>query len=433
MAKKNDASLTYREAILMVLKELDHPIPFDELVERVLVLHPSTAKDPAKVVRDAMWELSGVAFIWLDSKKTVAPLHVAMPGVRFRWTLTREEIKHAALFVFLALSGYLSGVGRRMEECVEFEDERGRTIPMRLRPVKVRVVAPPFGATTEVVPGLDLRAWMKRHRARRDDHILFTIMEWRDDYRRFRMEYESQSQARRKNQIIKEQDQRLADTLFQLLESSRDERLFSREAIPTAHVLLDGPRDYPGHHWKVVIEQDPRMREDFGDIVYAERRTFLDNLLGRPPSPSIKPPDPKEKNRVYRFKAYLRYRKGLWRRIEVRGDQSMEEFDRELRLAFDHDTWDHLSGFWKRIRRGNTKRFREVEIGTIYPDSPNEEKAINQIQVGQLGLQPGDALLYVYDFGDWIEHILELEAIEPVEKGATYPRVIERSRTRKRR
>ncbi len=41
-----------------------------------------------------------------------------------------------------------------------------------------------------------------------------------------------------------------------------------------------------------------------------------------------------------------------------------------------------------------------------------------------LGLKPGDALKYVYDFGGWSEHRLTLEEVAAPETGATYPRIV---------
>ncbi len=42
-------------------------------------------------------------------------------------------------------------------------------------------------------------------------------------------------------------------------------------------------------------------------------------------------------------------------------------------------------------------------------------------------LQVGDQLKYVYDFGDWIEHTLELQSISNPEKGVRYPREVARN------
>lgn len=47
--------------------------------------------------------------------------------------------------------------------------------------------------------------------------------------------------------------------------------------------------------------------------------------------------------------------------------QTLAEFDAVLREAFEHDVFDHLGGFWKLVRRGQTKRCREIELGTVDP------------------------------------------------------------------
>ncbi len=44
--------------------------------------------------------------------------------------------------------------------------------------------------------------------------------------------------------------------------------------------------------------------------------------------------------------------------------------------------------------------------------------------IAELELQPGDALKYVYDFGDWIEHRLILEEIFEPQAKAIYPRIV---------
>ena len=43
------------------------------------------------------------------------------------------------------------------------------------------------------------------------------------------------------------------------------------------------------------------------------------------------------------FKAAFEYQEGLWHRIEIEGGQTLADFDGNMRVAFDHDTLDHLS------------------------------------------------------------------------------------------
>ena len=61
------------------------------------------------------------------------------------------------------------------------------------------------------------------------------------------------------------------------------------------------------------------------------------------------------------------------------------------------------------VRRGQTGRFREIELGNI---DPLGEGNGADIRIAGLGLQVGDRLKYVYDFGDWIEHEIIVEKIE---------------------
>jgi hypothetical protein len=88
-----------------------------------------------------------------------------------------------------------------------------------------------------------------------------------------------------------------------------------------------------------------------------------------------------------------------------------------------------LSGFWKRIRRGSGQRFREVQLGTIDPWGEGDSAAQH---LAELTLKPGDQLKYVYDFGDWIEHLVTLEATAEPEAGETYPRVVDQNKIRYR-
>ena len=98
--------------------------------------------------------------------------------------------------------------------------------------------------------------------------------------------------------------------------------------------------------------------------------------------------------RVYRFKVALKLRRSLWRRIEVKGDQTLGDLDSIIREAFKHDAWDHLSMFF----RGRV--WRSEGLGEI---NPFEEGDGEKRRIDGLGLSKGDKMEYVYDFGDDIE------------------------------
>jgi hypothetical protein len=119
---------------------------------------------------------------------------------------------------------------------------------------------------------------------------------------------------------------------------------------------------------------------------------------------------------VYHFKVQIKRRKGQWRRIEILSTQTLADLDAMIRQGFDHDPMDHLGGFW--IPGG--RRQQDIDLATIYPFGGGENA---DMPIGALGIAEGDKLKYVYDFGDWIEHILTLEAVTEPERNVEYPRL----------
>ena len=123
--------------------------------------------------------------------------------------------------------------------------------------------------------------------------------------------------------------------------------------------------------------------------------------------------------RVYRFKIALKQRRRLWRRIEIRGDQTLGDLDRAIREAFKHELWDHLSMFY----RGRV--WRSEGLGEI---NPFEVGGGAKKRIDGLGLLEGDKMEYVYDFGDDIQHIVTLERIMELDENSDYPRVVSQNK-----
>ncbi len=418
---------TFDEAIEMALSEVNEPIEISAFVNRVLEIRPSSAKRPSSSVRTKMREYrAGKSLVFLD-KETIVPLRVAIPGIRFRIPLSRLEVNRRALIIDPSFSGWI----RHSDDPETFEliDQEGQQIPTRVVSVKQNVVSIPGDSHTQS-RAFDLSHWSSASKMLRNDSILVTFENW--EPKRFRLELEPQKKRRRNHEEIARKNQELADILFDMLESSAGETIYIYAAILTAHIRLSDPSGYPGDHWINVIEQDPRMKFGgwSGDITYAESRNMFESMLmdGKPSAMEQKFTS-EQGNQVYSFKAALKYRKGLWRLIEIQGKQTLEDFDTVLRGAFNHDTSDHLSGFWKSIRRGKGNRYREIDLGSI---NPFEGGGAADLTVAGLGLQVGDKLKYVYDFGDWVEHEITLEMVEPPQAGTKYPLISEQNKPRYR-
>jgi hypothetical protein len=210
--------------------------------------------------------------------------------------------------------------------------------------------------------------------------------------------------------------------------------LMLRTAIPTAYARLPEKMICSPNSVGQIIAQDDRMVYDGWHIVYADsqpsllERIMADELgISTVPAPIKFSAD--EGQQIYRFKIALKYRKGLWRKIEIQGEQTMAEFNNIIMNAFNYD-WDHMGGFWKLVpRRTGSKRtrYREVDIGSV---NPLREGDGADNPIAGLELSVGDRLKYVYDFGDWIEHEITLEAIEKPQTDLEYPRITAQNKPR---
>lgn len=126
---------------------------------------------------------------------------------------------------------------------------------------------------------------------------------------------------------------------------------------------------------------------------------------------------------VYRFKVALKDQKRLWRRIEVKGAQTLGDLDRIIREAFKHDVWDHLSEFF----RGRV--WRSEGLGEIQPGGGGSG---DRKRIDRLGLSEGDKMEYVYDFGEDVLHIITLERVVEVDEAAKYPRIVSQNKPKYR-
>lgn len=411
--------ITLEQAVRQVMAELDGPTPVTEVIQRVLAIHPSAAKQPEKLVRTHISQHWHKEWVYLDSK-TVIPLRLVMNGARFRIVLSRLEIRRGFLFFMPNFLGLVKD--HLTPKDLTLLDAAGQPLP--LHPTKIKVEHKSlFGDYTSEEDGWGAETWFKSLKARDGDSLLVTIEDW--DAARYRLEHEPA--GRRHFDEVDRKNRELADLLFAELERAHSERIYSTEAIREAYARMADPRGYPGDPWVEVVERDGRMKLFSFEIRYADSYSPIEKILDRAgPRPKTRPISGAQGRQVYRFKAAFRHRPGVWRRIEIQGKHTLADFDDVLRDAFNHDFSDHLSGFWRKVRRGNTKRFREVELGTIAPFGGESEGA--DTRIADIGLEVGDELKYVYDFGDWIEHTIKLEAIGEPEAGVKYPRVVERNK-----
>jgi hypothetical protein len=422
MATKKSTGLF--QTVTDVLEAVHAPVPVDEIIERILKRFPTQAKNPAARIRSHLrTDHVGKTLVFLD-RKIIVPAPVAMQGICFRVYLSPAEVDAGALLIYPTFDGYRSW--NLEPEDMQLHDADGAPLAARAK-LRQLVKTDDFGTSAHEVPVFELGDWFRACGVGHDDSLLITIDDWqRGD---FRLQHEPAKQ--RRDEDIERQNQALADMLFDMLEAERSERLWVRPSLLTAYARLADVQAYPADHWRYVIEDDERLASDGYLIFYNDYDNISDDFFSSKRRVKRKPSaggaQPGQDRQVYRFKAVLRHRANLWRRVEIQGKQTVADFDCIMRRAFQHDGGDHLGGFWKRVRRGKSNRFRDIDLGTVDPFGEGDGA---EQYIAELGLKPGDEVKFVYDFGDWVEHLLTLEATVEPEAKAKYPRVVEQNKPR---
>ncbi|HEX4789110.1 MAG TPA: hypothetical protein VH372_11650 [Actinospica sp.] len=113
---------------------------------------------------------------------------------------------------------------------------------------------------------------------------------------------------------------------------------------------------------------------------------------------------------VYRLRIDLKGAKPpIWRRLEVPGNLSLAALHRAIQAAFG---WD---GYHLHVFETPFGDFGDVQVDL--GQGLENEVTVEQILAGQ-----GAKLTYVYDYGDYWEHVVRVERTEPARPGTHYPR-----------
>ena len=127
-------------------------------------------------------------------------------------------------------------------------------------------------------------------------------------------------------------------------------------------------------------------------------------------------------------KAFLKKNPAMSRTIQIRADQTLEDFHDAIFAAFDR--WDeHLYEFQIGGKGPMDPKARRY---SIHPDEDGfgprrrETGLVGRTTLGSLGLKDGDPFGYWFDFGDDWYHQVNVVAIEEKAPRGRFPRVTAR-------
>ncbi|BAZ31864.1 hypothetical protein NIES4074_43370 [Cylindrospermum sp. NIES-4074] len=116
---------------------------------------------------------------------------------------------------------------------------------------------------------------------------------------------------------------------------------------------------------------------------------------------------------IYIFKVSI---SKAWRRIAIPAKKPLSWLAEIILDAFDFD-YDHLYEFNCKDRFGRT-----IKIGHPYMEDP---PFADQVKIGDLPLEPGGKMTYIYDFGDNWQFDVQLEAINPPDSKIKKAKIVE--------
>ena len=126
----------------------------------------------------------------------------------------------------------------------------------------------------------------------------------------------------------------------------------------------------------------------------------------------------KEKNRAFSFRVSLTDSPDVWRVVQLRGDQTLEDLHEAICDAFEWDA-DHLWAFFMNNRFWDPKEeYGPPEVGEGAGDAT--ETALESVS-----LEQGQEFCYIFDFGDEWRHDIRVEKAGLPPDGGEYPRIVE--------
>lgn len=135
--------------------------------------------------------------------------------------------------------------------------------------------------------------------------------------------------------------------------------------------------------------------------------------------------------KTYILQTKLKENKNASRDIEILGDVSLYKLAEAIVDAYNFD-FDHCFGFFSEVgggRRSNSERKYEIFTDLIEEGEdlePTDVGPVKKTKVSDVWKRVDDKMLFLFDYGDNWEFIVELIAFGQKDVGKKYPKVIKK-------
>ena len=135
---------------------------------------------------------------------------------------------------------------------------------------------------------------------------------------------------------------------------------------------------------------------------------------------------------IYVFKVALFYAKRIYRRIAIKGDQTLDDLHHVIYKAFDRYD-EHLYSFYFPVKQTTSEHIIRQSPQFTHPfyhrqtkgslDLNNDKGDASKKNIASLSLKPKQKFYYLFDFGDQWWHEITFEK-NVVNDGGEYPKIL---------
>ncbi len=146
----------------------------------------------------------------------------------------------------------------------------------------------------------------------------------------------------------------------------------------------------------------------------------------------MKKKKPVKGNKIYIFGILLEHnnphsqvRKEVWRDIAILDDQNLYQFAEAIVDAFGFE-FDHCFGFFDNLKRWVDSKIKYELFADLKNQSIEsvDSKSVKKTKIQQVFKNKGDKMLFLFDYGDNWEFIVQLKNIDEPDFKKSYPQVI---------
>ncbi|MBU2637510.1 MAG: plasmid pRiA4b ORF-3 family protein [Nanoarchaeota archaeon] len=167
-----------------------------------------------------------------------------------------------------------------------------------------------------------------------------------------------------------------------------------------------------------TLPMDRDLKQEKADIIISEFGDYISEIkrISKPFIPAkINPAQ------TIVFKVIFKYRKGIWRKIEMKATDTLHDLHNAIQDAIGWDN-DHLYSFYM----DNKFKKHDFDMEYTHPDDTSgEAKPADRAKVGIFGFAKDQKFAYLFDFGDGNRFEIEVADFGTLDANKEYPALIE--------